>query len=331
MKVIAQYTQTKLNAGPKAKLDIERITAREFGAKIESFRMKHYIRNPIDKIVFICRKSWFMLKNAPKTDVLLIQAPFSRHPSVNMAADKKIALIHDIEGLRSGDQSMLQAELAFYNSCDAVISHNSVMSDFLRDNGVTKPIIDLELFDYLVPEEKPSSADDKPFPTLVYAGNLEKSPFIYQLGSDCGFELNLYGNGLQEHNNPHLHYCGAFPPDDLPNRLDGHFGLIWDGNVDDSDAQVAGFKNYTRYNNPHKLSCYLAAGLPVIVWEQAAVAKFVNKYGVGYTVSTPEDVKKLDFTDYAEKKANAEKIARLVRDGHYTREAVKQALRILEG
>ena len=54
---------------------------------------------------------------------------------------------------------------------------------------------------------------------------------------------------------------------------EGNLGLIWDGASDSSDEDI-GMKNYTRYNNPHKLSCYMAAGLPVIVWEKSAISKF---------------------------------------------------------
>ena len=40
-----------------------------------------------------------------------------------------------------------------------------------------------------------------------------------------------------------------------------------------------------RFNNPHKLSLYVALGLPVIVWREAAIAEFVLKQGIGITVS----------------------------------------------
>ena len=36
----------------------------------------------------------------------------------------------------------------------------------------------------------------------------------------------------------------------------------------------------------HKLSLYLAVGLPVIIWEKAAEAEFVLKENVGVTVKS---------------------------------------------
>ena len=75
---------------------------------------------------------------------------------------------------------------------------------------------------------------------------------------------------------------GAFDPDTpfLNGRY--HFGLIWDGTGVDSCEGLYG--HYMRFNSPHKLSLYVALGLPVIVWREAAIADFVLKQGIGVTV-----------------------------------------------
>ena len=70
--------------------------------------------------------------------------------------------------------------------------------------------------------------------------------------------------------------------------MEGAFGLVWDGSSIDTCAGNTG--NYLRYNNPHKLSLYLAAGVPVIVWDQSAVADFVKRYGVGLCVSSLKEL-----------------------------------------
>lgn len=43
---------------------------------------------------------------------------------------------------------------------------------------------------------------------------------------------------------------------------------------------------YLRINNPHKLSLYLAVGLPVIIWDEAAEAEFVLRENVGFTIKS---------------------------------------------
>ena len=70
-------------------------------------------------------------------------------------------------------------------------------------------------------------------------------------------------------------YCGQYKPEELPEKLEGGFGLVWDG--DDLGACTGVFGEYMKYNNPHKTSLYLASGLPVIIWEKAAMAKYIEK------------------------------------------------------
>ena len=47
---------------------------------------------------------------------------------------------------------------------------------------------------------------------------------------------------------------------------------------------------YLRYNASHKLSLYLASGMPVIVWQESGVAAFVNKNHLGLTVNSLEEL-----------------------------------------
>lgn len=327
MKVIAQYTYSNKHAGPKAKMDVEKITASCFGADIKPFRCKKDANGTLSKLIYRMRKALYMLKNRfDKTDVLLIQAPFTKKSAIGFPSDKRIALIHDIDGLRSGNEAMARAELDIISSCDVVISHNSRMSDYLKKNGVTSKLVNLEVFDYLCEGEARLRTKNFETPTLVYAGNLEKSKFIHSIDvSKINYAFNLYGVGATVDINEKMRYKGAFSPDELPDMLEGDIGLVWDGDVDGRDADTD-FKNYTRYNNPHKLSCYIAAGLPVIVWSQSAAAEFVDRYGIGYAVSSLYDIDTLDFSDYDIKAKNAFELSEKIRRGDFTAAAVDKAL-----
>ena len=86
-------------------------------------------------------------------------------------------------------------------------------------------------------------------------------------------------------------------------------------------------KNYTKYNNPHKLSCYMAAGLPVIVWEKSAISEFVKKNNLGYTIKTLEDINNLDFSNLEELKKNVKKIQSRVVSGEYTKKVFNKVLK----
>ena len=138
--------------------------------------------------------------------------------------------------------------------------------------------------------------------------------------------MNLYGVGINKDLAPNIIYKGKYSAFELPSKLDGDLGLIWDGKADTSDENYQ-MKNYTKYNNPHKLSCYMAAGLPVIVWEKAAISKFVKDNNIGYTIKKIDDINILDFSDLKEKAENVKKIEEKVQNGEYTKSVIKKILK----
>ena len=121
-------------------------------------------------------------------------------------------------------------------------------------------------------------------------------------------------------------YKGVFDPNspDLPENY--HFGLIWDGkSLDTCDGDTG---DYTKFNNPHKLSLYLAIGLPVIVWKEAAIAKFVEENKVGVAISSLQELNNLDkvispdlYQNYLN---NITDISAKVRNGYFLSSALKK-------
>ena len=87
---------------------------------------------------------------------------------------------------------------------------------------------------------------------------------------------------------PHITYGGAFQADDLIDHMSGSYGLLWDGPSPDTCAGPYG--NYMRVNTPHRISLFLACGLPVIVWEQSAMAQLVLEQGIGFAVSSLQEI-----------------------------------------
>lgn len=328
MKVITQYVPTKRDAGPKAKIDIENILKREYGANIQTLKLNGDIVNKKQLYTFRLKKAFFLLKNIFKTDILIIQAPFSKNTKINIPANKKIVIIHDIEGLRTKNSSILDSELNLYNSCDVIISHNEIMSKFLRDNNVTTPIINLEIFDYLFEVDNEMESFNIDDPVIAYAGNLKKSPFIYSLDENkMNFKLNLYGVGIDKDINSRILFKGSFTPNDLPKNIKANLGLVWDGAYDSSD-ELEELKNYTKYNNPHKLSCYIATGIPVIVWDKSAAASFVKKHDIGYTINNIYEINNLDFSDYNKKLNNIKEIRKKIINGYFTKKAINKCIEI---
>ncbi|EQC81107.1 Glycosyltransferase [Enterococcus sp. HSIEG1] len=100
------------------------------------------------------------------------------------------------------------------------------------------------------------------------------------------------------------------------------FGLAWD------DKLPAGgdYQQYTKYNAPHKISLYLSLGIPVIVWQQAAIAEMVQKLGLGIVIAGIEEIdhKLGELTDeeMLRMKNNVLSFSCLLRSGIFTRTAL---------
>lgn len=88
----------------------------------------------------------------------------------------------------------------------------------------------------------------------------------------------------EDQTSPHITYGGAFEADDLIDHMTGSYGLLWDGPSPDTCAGPYG--NYMRVNTPHRISLFLACGIPVIVWDQSAMAPLVLEHGLGFAVSS---------------------------------------------
>ena len=116
-------------------------------------------------------------------------------------------------------------------------------------------------------------------------------------------------------------------PDELIKNLIGKYGLVWDG--DSIETCSGGKGEYLKINNPHKLSLYLAVGLPVIIWDEAAEAEFVLRENVGFTIKSlyelPEKMESISDNDYKIMKKNAEIVGARLRNGEYMTRALKKA------
>ena len=126
---------------------------------------------------------------------------------------------------------------------------------------------------------------------IVFAGNLEKSVFLEKLGELAspgnGLHFYLYGPGCTEkmRSQENATWMGIEKPYDLPAKLKGSFGLLWDG---ESIGEPGGsLGDYMRYISHHKLSLYILSGLPLIVPEIAGSATMVEKYKIGISCKKP--------------------------------------------
>ena len=158
--------------------------------------------------------------------------------------------------------------------------------------------------------------------------NPRKNTFLYEVGVYAhSFRFNLYGNGfeLDKAKGKDRFTCKGFVrSDDLIATAQGDFGLVWDGFS--VDACTGDFGEFLNYNNPHKTSLYIRCELPVIIWEQAALADFVRANGIGICVASLADLDKvldaLTPEQYTAMKRNVKQVSERLRTGYYIRRAL---------
>lgn len=344
------------NAGNKARCDVE-VILEELGWKALPVSGHEVSRNGgiIAKISthFSIEQMWNQaLGSLSRGDVLFLQFPLVNHTllfdRVLKGAKRRgvatIALVHDLEMLRAAfdERQSIAArarinkeEMGVLRLCDAVIAHNDSMKEALVERlGLDAgKVIALGVFDYLHDGELNNSRFDKDAPMAV-CGSLreEKAGYLYSLADKV--ELNLYGEGYAAPKSEKIHCFGSYAPEQLVDEVKGSFGLVWDG--PSTKACVGVYGNYLKVNNPHKVSMYLAAGMPVAIWDEAALAPFVTMSGVGITGCSIEDLAykahSLTQEQYDAMKENAKEQSLRVRTGFHTGMAVHDALgAILDG
>ncbi len=337
-------------AGIKARDDVEEILSRngfrEILSVTESQSRKSMGLFRTIKYHKDLEKIWNnSLKDLKEGDELVIQFPIVNHTiffnrvikNLQNRGVKIYLLIHDLETMRwlkISDipvKSKIRLNIEENNvlkSVDGIISHNQSMTERLTKLGFdNNKIVNLELFDYLIPNYDLSHSDirfEYSFP-IVIAGNLKKykAGYVYSLPEKPNF--NLYGIGYEANETDNTSYLGSFFPDELPLALKGSFGLVWDGPSSQTCEGVHG--DYLRINNPHKTSLYLAAGLPVIIWSGAALSSFILENKCGIVVDSlyqlQQVLSELEEEIYQELKSNAELIGKRLRTGYYTLNAIK--------
>lgn len=192
-------------------------------------------------------------------------------------------LVHDLNPLRG--EGSFKEECAFLKLADRIIVHNDAMMRSLAGAGLdAAKMRKLDLFDYLC--EKPNRLERCRGTEICFAGNLSKSVFLRDLPSvisSCA-SINLYGSPSDNiRTGESVRYLGRFSPDDI-SGIHGSWGLVWDG---DSCSGISGNTGeYLKLNSPHKASLYIAAGLPVIVSSESAIAPYVESKGLGICVSS---------------------------------------------
>ena len=242
-----------------------------------------------------------------------------------------ICLVADIDGLKDGNNDLLQKEKAFFKKYKYFILHNPNMETWLRAFHPTAYCSLLTCFDFLTKQSTKAKLKSN---TIVFAGNLQKSTFLNQLdlwlAKNGSLHINLYGPHVKNEmlKDPRVEYKGLHHPYALPDLLEGSFGLIWDGEGIDGTAGSLG--DYMQYITHHKLSLYIVSHLPVILFENAGSAVLVKTLGIGFTVNNlfevEEKINKLSEEDYNRMVQNTHDLATMITSGSCLKKALDELL-----
>lgn len=334
------------HAGSKARIDVEVILKNKYFQCVHS--SVYYVkRNILGKFIeqLKIKREWEnKFSEIPNSTCLFIQYPVDTFLFTLFGGLKKLKkrgisvclIVHDLEifRFRNVKKTSFRRKIALYFSdiknlkdCQFIIVHNEAMKLCLANefNIPMEKMVTLGIFDYLQSHTIKNNTLSK---DVIIAGNLDKNKcgYLSDLPNDVNWKL--YGVGYEDKGIKNITYCGAYMPDELPQHLEGAFGLVWDG--DSAESCIGVYGEYLKINNPHKTSLYLSSGIPVIVWEQAAIADFIKKNNCGFTVSSLKEIGKkiaeISEEEYSEMKDNAEAIAEKLRVGYYMNQAIENCI-----
>lgn len=276
--------------------------------------------------IFYSLVQFFLKYRKVKNSVIFIQYPFIGMKSslvfyilkrLKKRGNKFITLIHDLEFFRNDVNMDMDKFILEYS--DVSIVHSPKMLNLIEEKFKINDSVCLEFFDYVSDLDLPESSDLKNI-KLIYAGNLLKSDFlrnIDEVSFNNLFKLNLYGtycDFIKE--SDFVKYKGRFDAEQFSD-IEGNWGLVWDGTS--INGCEGNFGNYLRYNSPFKMSLYLAAKKPVVVWRESAMAEYVKKYNIGICVTSLNEIntqiKQLSDSDLIQIQQNVNIISDEVRHG----------------
>lgn len=265
-------------------------------------------------------------------DMVIFQSPSWNATSYDRAlvnnirtrSNVRLAIfIHDVITMMfEGAQEEALLELVeIYNMADLVILPSERMLSFLQKKGlkVKKVLIqsmwDLPFIeDVRVPEFRRQ---------VFFSGWPERFKSVMSWNQTV--PLHWFTNGELETSGRNIQPGGwKNTVELLTEYMEGGFGLVWEQNER---------SGYYRYNQPHKLSTYLAAGIPVIMQKGLVHEQTVSGQGLGFIVNSFEEaadiVENISEEEYYQLVNNIKNISFLIRGGFFTKKLLLDTVNYL--
>lgn len=237
-----------------------------------------------------------------------------------------IAYVNDLEGLRDQNPTLLQNELQILSKFYGAVVLNEKMTGFVSERCPHLKLSELIIWDYLL-KEIPHSNRVKSR-EVAFVGNQQKAGFIKYLNQIPEITFHIYGSANFPNYPGNCVVHGEIDSKELVAICKGSFGLVWDGPSIESCEGGAG--QYMRINSPYKLSFYLMAGLPIIIWKEAALAEWVVKNKLGIAIdclqSIPTSIDAISEQAYNQMQQSIKVVQPAIAEGRFLKDALEKLI-----
>lgn len=307
-KIVVDYVyKNYFSARSKAREDVNRIAEKNgftpflinTRTTTEQSSSQHSL---ISKMFYNIRKLFilfFSVLSIKKGTLVLLQYPFSPFGifftyffcrCLKLKKCHLVILVHDVIHYRESEV-FDKTEIKTLNTASELIVHTPQMQKLFNKYGINRPCRLLWLFDYLTDEVPREEINDNDTNCIAFAGALGKSDFLKTIRNVKynNIQLHLYGNKPNDTAEypDWMKYKCRFSPENVTILTEG-WGLTWDG--DSIEELHSPLGTYLRYNSSHKISLYIAAGIPVILSKESALADYIEKNKLGITISSLMDL-----------------------------------------
>ncbi|HVM90185.1 MAG TPA: hypothetical protein VMT76_18495 [Puia sp.] len=328
---VSEHSYSEFYHGGIGNVDIEKILLKEGFTPISfPYHFSFSIRAKCARLIFLIK----LLLSLRKGSVVIAQFPLyakmnklllcliSKRKSISV-----IYIIADINGLKDGNDLLLSEELKEMGRCSYFILHNENMHLWLKKHIFSAKCSLLYFFDFPAPV---STSIKTKTSTVAFAGNLSKSLFLEKLDkiNSQNLQFLLYGPGVTEtmKSQKNVYYKGVFPPYKLPQKIEGSFGLVWDGNCVDEPCGSIGY--YMHFITHHKVSLYILSGMPIIIYANAGSAALITQYKIGFTINSLDEIEQkissVTEKEYQDMIINTKFLAKKIASGSFLREAINR-------
>ncbi|MCK8606209.1 beta-1,6-galactofuranosyltransferase [Leuconostoc citreum] len=273
-------------------------------------------------------------------DLVVVQFPMWMHLNFqaeffdsikNIESVRMISLIQDIPTWMFTKGNDYDRDNDFWlnqlKKFDLIVVANEKMANKLREDGVIVPMVTMGIWDYIYQGPRKDKLFKK---KLYYVGGRD----IVDIDYTCSTPLHFYNKNTEKKvlDCGSVTWNGRKPSDEIVAEIDGGFGIVVSDNI--KEKSNMNFVYYNQFNNPTKLSLYLAAGIPLIVSSKTPHAAFVKEHGIGLVVDDLNDIDQMLATmialDYQKLINRVIPWQKAVCEGYFVKRALMAMIRYVD-